>query len=72
MAKPVKTKEDMTRVATVTSHDSAIGQVIGDMMSKIGKDGVITVEEGKGTTLEVEFTEGMKFRPGLRQPLPGN
>ena len=42
MAKPVRTKEDMTRVATITSHDSAIGEVIGDMMSKTGKDGVIT------------------------------
>ena len=48
MAKPVKTKEDMTRVATVTSHDSAIGEIIGDIMDKVGKDGVITVEEGKG------------------------
>jgi chaperonin GroEL len=68
MAKPVKTKEDMTRVATVTSHDSAIGEIIGDIMSKVGKDGVITVEEGKGTTLEVEFTEGMKFDRGYISP----
>jgi chaperonin GroEL len=68
MAKSVKTKEDMTRVATVTSHDSAIGEIIGNIMSKVGKDGVITVEEGKGTTLEVEFTEGMKFDRGYVSP----
>jgi chaperonin GroEL len=68
MTKPVKTKEDMTRVATVTSHDPAIGEIIGNIMSKVGKDGVITVEEGKGTTLEVEFTEGMKFDRGYVSP----
>jgi chaperonin GroEL len=68
MAKPVKTKEDMTRVATVTSHDSSVGEIIGNMMDKAGKDGVITVEEGKGTTLEIEFTEGMKFDRGYVSP----
>jgi chaperonin GroEL len=68
MAKPVNTKEYMTRVATVTSHDQSIGEIIGDMMSKVGQDGVITVEEGKGTTLEVEFTEGMKFDRGYVSP----
>jgi chaperonin GroEL len=68
MARQVNTKEEMTRVATVTSHDSAIGAIIGDIMSKTGKDGVITVEEGKGTDLEVEFTEGMKFDRGYVSP----
>ncbi len=68
MAKPVKTKEDMTRVATVSSHDSAIGEIIGNIISKAGTDGVITVEEGKGTTLEIEFTEGMKFDRGYVSP----
>ncbi len=68
MAKPVSTREDMTKVATVTSHDPEIGKVIGDLMNKVGKDGVITVEEGKGTTLEVEYTEGMKFDRGYISP----
>ena len=68
MAKPVKTKEDMTRVATVTSHDAAVGKIIGDIMDKVGKDGVITVEEGKGTAFEIEFTEGMKFDRGYVSP----
>jgi chaperonin GroEL len=68
MAKPVSTSEDMTKVATVTSHDPEIGKVIGDIMDKVGKDGVVTVEEGKGTTLEVEYTEGMKFDRGYISP----
>jgi chaperonin GroEL len=68
MAKPVKTKADMVRVATVTSHDAEIGEIIGDIMDKVGKDGVITVEEGKGTQLEVEYTEGMKFDRGYVSP----
>ena len=68
MAKPVKTKEDTTRVASISAHDAEIGAIIGDIMSKTGKDGVITVEEGKGTTLEVEFTEGMKFDRGFVSP----
>ena len=67
-AKQVNTKEEMTRVATVTSHDPEIGKVIGDIMDKVGKDGVITVEEGKGIDLEVEFTEGMKFDRGYISP----
>ena len=68
MAKPVSTKEDMTRVATVTSHDPEIGEIIGDIMDKVGKDGVITVEEGKSISLEVEYTEGMKFDRGYISP----
>ncbi|HSW57432.1 MAG TPA: chaperonin GroEL [Dehalococcoidales bacterium] len=68
MAKPVKTREEMIRVASITSHDSAIGEIIGDMMSQVGTDGVITVEEGKSTTLEVEFTKGMKFDRGYSSP----
>ena len=68
MARPVSAKEDMTKVATVTSHDSEIGTIIGDIMSKVGKDGVITVEEGKGTQFEIEYTEGMKFDRGYISP----
>jgi chaperonin GroEL len=68
MAKPVNTKEDMIKVATVTSHDPELGAVIGDIMNKVGKDGVITVEEGKGTGIEIEYTEGMKFDRGYISP----
>jgi len=68
MSKPVNTKEDMTKVASVTAHDPEIGAVIGDIMAKVGKEGVVSVEEGKGTTLEIEYTEGMKFDHGYISP----
>jgi chaperonin GroEL len=68
LAKPVATRADMTKVATVTSHDPEIGGIIGDIMSRVGKDGVITVEEGKGTGFEIEYTEGMKFDRGYISP----
>jgi chaperonin GroEL len=68
VAKPVNTKEDMIKVATVTSHDPEIGDVLGNMLNKVGKEGVITVEEGKGISLEVEYTEGMKFDRGYISP----
>jgi chaperonin GroEL len=53
-AKPVNTKEDLIKVASVISADPEIGETIGNIMDRVGKDGVITVEEGKSTTLEVE------------------
>ena len=67
-AKPVSTKEDITKVATITSHDAEFGKVIGEIMDKVGKKGVVTVEEGKGIALEVEYTEGMKFDKGYISP----
>ena len=63
-AKAVNTKADMTKVASVTAHDPEIGKFIGEIMDKVGKNGVTTVEEGKGVELEVEYTEGMKFDRG--------
>lgn len=67
-AKPVNTKEDLIKVASVISADPEIGETIGNIMDRVGKDGVITVEEGKSTTLEVEYTEGMKFDRGYISP----
>jgi chaperonin GroEL len=67
-AKPVRTKEDITRVASITSHDAEIGKIIGEIMDKVGRNGVVTVEEGKGIALEVEYTEGMKFDRGYISP----
>ncbi|NQT73326.1 MAG: chaperonin GroEL [Chloroflexi bacterium] len=64
----VKGKEQVEQVATVSSRDEEIGGLIADIMEKVGKDGVITVEEGKGLNFETEFVEGMKFDRGYISP----
>ena len=68
MAKPVSTREQMTKIATITAHDAEIGQIIGEVMDRVGKDGVVTVEEGKGIRFETEYVEGMKFDRGYISP----
>jgi len=68
MAKPVTTKEQMTEIATITAHDPEIGEIIGEVMDRVGKDGVVTVEEGKGIRFETEYVEGMKFDRGYISP----
>ncbi|MDD5703393.1 MAG: chaperonin GroEL, partial [Dehalococcoidales bacterium] len=60
----VKGKEQIAQVGTITAKDSEIGNLIADVMEKVGKDGVITVEESKGTQYETEFVEGMQFDRG--------
>lgn len=64
----VKGKEQVAQIATVSSRDAQIGNLIADVMEKVGKDGVITVEEGKGLKFETEFVEGMKFDRGYISP----
>jgi len=64
MAIPVKGKEQVAQVASLSAVDKEIGELISDVMEKVGKDGVITVEEGKGLQFETEFVEGMKFDRG--------
>jgi chaperonin GroEL len=61
---PVKGKEQIVQVATITAKDSNIGNLIADVMEKVGKDGVITIEESKGTAFETEIVEGMQFDRG--------
>ena len=68
LAKPVAGKEQIGQVATLSGHDPEIGDVIADVMEKVGKDGVITVEEGKGIRLETEFVEGMQIDRGYISP----
>jgi len=68
MAKPINTKEQMTEIATITAHDTEIGGIIGEVMDRVGKDGVVTVEEGKGIRFETEYVEGMKFDRGYISP----
>ena len=68
VARPVAGKEQIAQVATLSGHDSEIGEIIADVMEKVGKDGVITVEEGKGIRLETEFVEGMQIDRGYVSP----
>ncbi|MCL1919163.1 MAG: chaperonin GroEL [Peptococcaceae bacterium] len=63
-AKIIETKESIAQVASISASDEAIGALIADAMEKVGKDGVITVEEAKGMTTELEVVEGMQFDRG--------
>ncbi len=68
MSIPVAGKEQVAQVASISAIDPDIGKLIADVMEKVGKDGVITVEEGKGLQFETEFVEGMKFDRGYISP----
>jgi chaperonin GroEL len=63
-ATEVSTKEQIAQVATISAADKEIGDLIAEVMEKVGKDGVITVEEGRGREYEKEYTEGMQFDRG--------
>src|SRR5579884_634486 len=64
MSTPVESKDQTAKVATNSSQDPQVGQIIADVMEKVGKDGVITVEESQGLTLEQDFVDGMQFDRG--------
>lgn len=64
IAKPIKGSQDIAQVATISAADPVIGQKIAEALDKVGRDGVVTVEEGKGLTLEIEYKEGMEFDHG--------
>ncbi len=68
MARPVDTREDVANVAAISAGDMEIGNLIADVMDKVGKDGVITVEESRGLDFEVEYVEGMQFDRGYISP----
>ncbi|HNT25386.1 MAG TPA: chaperonin GroEL [Anaerolineales bacterium] len=64
----VTTKEEIANVASISAQDRTIGELIADVMDKVGKDGVITVEESKGLQFETEYVEGMQFDRGYISP----
>jgi len=68
MSKPVETQEEIAQVAAISAADPEIGALIAEVMDKVGKDGVITVEEGRGLAMEKEYTEGMQFDRGYISP----
>jgi len=68
MAVPVETRERIGQVASLSAHEEAIGETIAEAMEKVGKDGVITVEESKGLADEIEYVEGMQIDRGYISP----
>jgi chaperonin GroEL len=68
MSKPVETKEQIAATASISAADSTIGEMIAEAMDKVGKEGVITVEESNTFGLELELTEGMRFDKGYISP----
>ena len=69
LSRPVETKKEHTQVATLAAHnDASLGQLVADAMEKVGKDGVVSVEEAKGTETSLEVVEGMQFDRGFLSP----
>ncbi|MGS2643441.1 chaperonin GroEL [Streptosporangium sp. LJ11] len=67
-ARPVEDKKEIANVATISAQDAKIGELIAEAFDKVGKDGVITVEESNSMGLELEFTEGLQFDKGYLSP----
>ena len=67
-SKPVEGREEIAQIAAISAGSQEIGELIAEVMEKVGKDGVITVEEGRGIVMEKEYTEGMQFDRGFISP----
>ena len=68
MAKKITTPGETTQVATISAQNEEIGALISEAITKIGKDGVITVEEGRATAMSIDYKEGMEFEKGYASP----
>ena len=71
-SKEISGKDQIARVATISAGDEEIGDVIADAIEKVGKDGVVNVEEGQTFGMDLEFTEGMQFDKGYISPVHGH
>ncbi len=67
-AKPIKNHEEILQVATISAGDTEIGEKIAEALDKVGHDGEVTVEEGKGFTIDIEYKDGMEFDRGYASP----
>ncbi len=67
-AKQIRSQDEIAQIASISANDTQIGELIGEVMDKVGKDGAITVEESKGLEFEIEYVEGMKFDRGYISP----
>jgi chaperonin GroEL len=68
LSRPVNTKEETAQVAANSSQDPVVGELISEVMERVGKDGVITVEESQGLGLEKDYVDGMQFDPASSAP----
>lgn len=68
ISKPIKKKKEIEQVATISAGDEQIGSKIAEALEKVGRDGVVTVEEGKGLIIDIEYKEGMEFDRGYASP----
>jgi len=64
LSKPVETKDDIAHIAAISARDTEIGEIIAEVMERVGKDGVVTVEESQGLKLDKEYVEGMQLDRG--------
>ena len=68
LSSPIQTREEIAQVASIAASDAEIGELIADVLEQLGRDGIVTVEEGRGQTTEIEYIKGMQFDRGYISP----